>query len=150
DPLGAQLLSIFAHDPAASATSTAAFFPSRNYTIAPSDAWSRAIQVRGFETPRFINASGASAGSITVFASHVTRAITILVPKTAFGTPGAGWTFAVVLHGQDGFGQDGARTFTDTAGSFTFGCVPSGTCPVGLDQLPKAMDVITPSGVSQA
>ncbi len=155
DPLGAQLLTVFAHDPAATSTSTAPFFASRNYSVASADAWSRAIQIRGFEADRFIDASGASAGAISKQASSVTKTITILVPKSAFGTPGPGWTFTVVLHGQDGFGDFGARTFTETPGSFTFGrCAtnPSADprCQVALDQLPKAMDVLTPTGVSQA
>ena len=118
DPIGAQLLTIFARDPANTATSTAAFFPSRNYTV---DPWTRAIQVRGFESPRFVDSAFAPPGAISVQASAVTKTITILVPKAAFGTPGAGWTYNVILHGQDGFGQDGARTFTPTAGSYTFG-----------------------------
>jgi glucoamylase len=155
DPLGAQLLSVFVHDPAAATTSTQPFFASRNYTIAPQDAWSRAIQVRGFETPRYVTPSFDPAGTIGVQASEVTRTITILVPKASLGTPGPGWTFTVVLHGQDGFGQDGARTFTATPDSFTFGrCAtdpsPDPRCQVPLDQLPKAMDVLTPAGVAQA
>ncbi len=151
DPIGAQLLTIFARDPANSTTSTAAFFPSRNYTV---DPWTRAIQVRGFESPRFVDAAFAPAGTISVQASQVTRTITILVPKAAFGTPGAGWTYNVILHGQDGFGQDGARTFTPTAGSYTFGrCAvdpsPDPRCQVALDQLPKAMDVLGPTQATE-
>ena len=84
----------------------------------------------------------------------MTRTITILVPKAAFGTPRAGWTFAVVLHGQDGFGQDGARTFTSTPGTFTFGrCATDRRtdprCQVPLDQLPKAMDVLGPNQATE-
>jgi glucoamylase len=60
----------------------------------------------------------------------------------------------VVLTGQDGFGTDQARNFTSTAGGFTFGvCAPGGTAPVcaaNPNTVPKAMDVITPAGVSQA
>lgn len=60
-----------------------------------------------------------------VQASAVTRTITILVPKTTLGTPGPGWSFTVVLHDQYGFGQDGARTFTPTAGTCRFGRCPT-------------------------
>src|SRR3954452_3307511 len=151
DPIGAQLLTIFARDPASAATSTAAFFPSRNYTV---DPWSRAIQVRGSEAPRFVDAAFKPLGAISVQASQVTKTITILVPKAAFGTPAAGWTWNVILHGQDGFGQDGARTFTSTAGSFTFGrcATESATppCQVPLDQLPKAMDVLGTSNLDRS
>ena len=34
-PLGAQLVDVYVHDPAAPPTSTAASFPQRNYLIAP-------------------------------------------------------------------------------------------------------------------
>ena len=60
----------------------------------------------------------------------------------------------MVLTGQDGFGTDQARNFTATPGGFTFGvCAVGGTAPVcsaDPDTVPKAMDVITPAGVSQA
>jgi hypothetical protein len=59
-----------------------------------------------------------------------------------------------VLTGQDGFSGDQARAFTATPGSFTFGvCAPGGTAPIcSADPatVPKALDIITPSGVSQA
>ena len=60
----------------------------------------------------------------------------------------------VVLTGQDGFSSDLARAFTATPGAYTFGvCAPGGTapiCSVDPTTVPKAMDVITPPGVSQA
>jgi glucoamylase len=60
----------------------------------------------------------------------------------------------VVLTGQDGFSPDQARAFTATPGAFTFGvCAPNGTaaiCTFNPNNVPKAMDVITPPGVSQA
>ena len=68
-----------------------------------------------------VTPAGAPAGSLTVQASQVARTITILVPHASLGTPGSGWSFTVVPHGQDGFGEDGARTFTETPGTFTFG-----------------------------
>jgi carbohydrate-binding DOMON domain-containing protein len=143
DPLGAELLTVFARDPADASTSTQPFFASRNYTV---DPWTRAIQVRGFEAPRFVDAAFNPLGAISVQASAVTKTITILAPKAAFGTPAAGWTWNVILHGQDGFGQDGARTFTATPENFTFGrCATAAAtppCQVPLDQLPKAMDVL--------
>ena len=82
------------------------------------------------------------------------RTITVALPEAQFGTPGSGWGFSVVLTGQDGFSSDQARAFTATPGAFTFGvCAPGGTspiCAVGPNTVPKAMDVITPAGVSQA
>jgi hypothetical protein len=156
DALGAQLLTVFVHDPAAAATSTAPLFASRAYSIAPQDAWSRAIQVRGFEAPRYVTASGAAAGTVSVQASRQTGYVTIGVPRASLGgDPGPGWSFAVVLYGQDGYGQDGARAFTETPQPYTFGRCPTDPspdprCQVPLDQLPRAMDVLTPAGVDQA
>ena len=45
---GAQLLDVYVHVPGATATSTQAAFASRNYTIAPSGAWSQRVEVQGF------------------------------------------------------------------------------------------------------
>jgi glucoamylase len=59
-----------------------------------------------------------------------------------------------VLTGQDGFSSDQARSFAPTPQSFQFGVCASGDispiCLVDPATVPKAMDVITSSGVSQA
>ncbi|MFB9684925.1 glucodextranase DOMON-like domain-containing protein [Amycolatopsis plumensis] len=144
---------MYGHDPAATATSTAAPFPSRAYTIAAQDAWSRRIEVQGFADPALVDASGASLATPSVQASQATRYITVSVAKAAFGTPGPGWTFAVVLTGQDGNSPDQARPFTPTAGQYTFGLCPAGgtapICAADPATAPKAFDVLTPSGVDQ-
>jgi len=151
---GAQLLDVYVHVPGAASASTQAAFASRNYTIAPGGAWSQRIEVQGFATPVWVNASGGSVGTASVLAEQADRTITIALPEAQFGTPGSGWGFSVVLTGQDGFGTDQARNFTATAGGFTFGvCAPGGTaavCSASPDTVPKAVDVLTPPGVSQA
>ena len=48
---GAQLLDVYVHDPSAPSTSTAAAFTTRNYTIAPADAWSERLELQGFASP---------------------------------------------------------------------------------------------------
>jgi len=62
--------------------------------------------------------------------------------------------FTVVLTGQDGFSADQARGFQATPEEFQFGvCAPGGSdplCSVAPNQVPKALDVIPPAGVSQA
>jgi glucoamylase len=152
-PIGAQLLDVYVHTPTG-ATSTAAAFPSRNYTIAPDSAWSRRIEIQGFADPVFVDAAGTSLGTVSVQASQVSGFITAVVPLAALGTPGPGWAFAVVLHGQEGFSADQARGFAPTPQPFQFGvCGTGGTSPIcGVDpgSVPKAMDVLTPAGVSQA
>ncbi len=151
---GAQLLDVYVHVPGASPTSMQAAFASRNYTISPSGAWSQRVEAQGFAAPVWLNASGTLVGTPFVLASQGDRTITIALPEARFGTPGSGWGFSVVLTGQDGFSPDQARGFAPTPQSFLFGvCAPGGTAPIcSADPLtmPKAMDVITPPGVSQA
>ncbi|MDH2415621.1 glucodextranase DOMON-like domain-containing protein [Nocardioides sp. CER19] len=154
-PLGAQLVDVYVHQPGASATSTAASFPQRNYTIASSDAWSRLIEVQGFGQ-RFVDASNTNTvGSVTISANRISRYITFSVPKAALGgSPASGWAFTVVLTGQDGFSPDQARGFQRTPQDYQFGvCATISSdphCTVDPSTVPKAMDVLTPSGVSQA
>jgi glucoamylase len=151
---GAQLLDVYVHTPGAATTSTAAAFPQRNYTIASSGAWSQRLEVQGFASPVWQDASGNSVGTAQVLMSQSDGTITIALPESVFGTPGSGWGFTVVLTGQDGFSSDQARAFAATPQAFLFGvCAPGGTAPIcsaDPDTVPKAMDVITPQGVSQA
>jgi glucoamylase len=151
---GAQLLDVYVHVPGATATSTQAAFATRNYTIAPSGAWSQRVEAQGFASPMWVNAAGGSVGTASVLAVQSDATITIALPEAQFGTPTSGWGFSVVLTGQDGFSADQARAFTATPGGFTFGvCAAGGTapiCSVDPTTVPKAVDVITPPGVSQA
>jgi glucoamylase len=153
-PLGAQLLDIFVRDPSKTLTSTAPPFPSRNYSIASGSAWSSRIEVQGFAGPVFVDPAGHSLGSVAVSASAISRFITVVVPKTALGQPGHGWIFSVVLTGQDGFSSDQARGFAPTPQPFLFGvCAPGGASPIcsaGPGTVPRAIDVLTPAGVTQA
>ncbi len=156
-PLGAQLVDVYVRDPAGGATSTAAAFVQRNYTVDPASAWTRLIEVQGFGQ-RFVDAGGATVGSVAIRAAAATRYITFTVSKTALGgTPASGWSFAVVLTGQDGFSPDQARGFQPTAQDYQFGvCTAAAVaannsiCAVDPGTVPKAVDVVTPSGVDQA
>jgi glucoamylase len=154
-PLGAQLVDVYVHDPAApaSSTSTAAANASRNFQIAPADAWSRLIQVQGFGQ-RYEDASGTTLGTVAISANQISRFITFRVTKASLGSPGAGWAFTVVLTGQDGFSGDQARGFQSTPQDFQFGvcAAPSSDphCTVDPGTVPKAVDVIPPVGVLQS
>ena len=151
---GAQLLDVYVHVPGATDTSTAAAFTSRNYTIAPSGAWRQRVEVQGFAPPAWVNAGGGTVGTPDVLAVQSDRTITIALPEAQIGTPGSGWGFTVVLTGQDGFSSDQARAFAPTPQDFAFGvCAPGGAanvCSADPRTVPKAVDVITPAGVSQA
>jgi glucoamylase len=150
--MGAQLLDIYVHTPAGTPTSTAAAFPSRNYTIA--DPWSQRLEVQGFAAPNWVDANGNSLGTPAVVASTVANTITIALPASGFGTPATGWGFAEVLTGQDGFSPDQARSFAATPQPFAFGVCAAGNnapiCSADPATVPKAMDVLTPPGVTQS
>jgi glucoamylase len=153
--LGAQLVDFYVTVPGGGPTSTAASFPGRNYALGT--GWNRLIEAQGFGQ-QFVDGSGNTVGTANIRANAVTRFITVTVPKTALGgTPGSGWSFAVVLTGQDGFSSDQARGFAPTALDFSFGvCTAAAVaaadpiCAVDPATVPKAMDVITPAGVDQA
>jgi glucoamylase len=152
-PLGAQLVDVYVHVPGATPSSTAASFPQRNSTIAQEGAWSRLIEVQGFGQ-RYIDAGGATLGTVDIRANAISRYITFSVAKASLGTPGPGWAFTVVLTGQDGFSPDQARGFQATPQEFQFGvcATPSSEprCIVDPGTVPKAVDVLTPTGTSQA
>jgi hypothetical protein len=139
------------HVPGAATTSTAASFPQRNYTIDAGSAWSRLVEVQGFGQ-RYVDASGVTLGTVTISANEITRFITVRVPKASLGTPGPGWGFTVVLTGQDGFSADQARGFQPTPQEFQFGVCATASadphCTFAPNLVPKAVDVITPSGVA--
>ena len=101
------------------------------------------------------DASGNTVGTIAISANAISRFITFSVPTSSLGgTPGSGWGFTVVLTGQDGFSPDQARSFASTPQPFNFGvCATASSdphCTVDPNTVPKAMDVITPSGVQQS
>ena len=152
-PLGAQLVDVYVHVPGAATTSTGAAHPLRNFQIDPVDAWSRLIQVQGFGQ-RYVDASGNTLGTVAISANAISRFITFSVSKASLGTPGPGWVFTVVLTGQDGFSPDQARSFAPTPQPFQFGvCATASSdahCTVDPATVPKALDVITPSGVAQS
>ncbi len=153
-PLGAQLVDVYVHEPGASPTSTSAANASRNFQIAQASAWSRLLQVQGFGQ-RYEDTSGHTVGTIAISANRISRYITFRVSKASLGgTPASGWAFTVVLHGQDGFSSDQARGFAPTPQDFLFGVCAATTndphCTANPNGVPKATDVLTPSGVSQA
>ena len=91
-------------------------------------------------------------------ATSVTRYITFTVSKAALGgTPASGWSFAVVLTGQDGFSRTRRAASRPQAQPYAFGVCTSAAitagnpiCAVDPATVPKAMDILTPPGVSQA
>jgi hypothetical protein len=155
NPLGAQLVDVYVHDPAATTTSTAAAHPLRNFSIAPAFAWSRLIQVQGFGQ-RYIDAHTPpnTLGTVAIKGNSISRFITFSVSKASLGSPGPGWGFTVVLTGQDGFSDDQARGFRSTPAPFQFGVCRDASadahCAVDPATVPKAIDVITATGVAQS
>jgi glucan 1,4-alpha-glucosidase len=151
---GAQLVDLYVSQPGAASTSTSSSYPGMNYsTLTP---WSRLIEAQGFGNNRFVDASGASVGAVTVGANAVSRYITFSVDKTALGgTPATGWAFTVALTGQDGtHGFDQTRSFSAIPGDYSFGVCAvasaSALCSADPNGVPKVMDAIVPTGVTQA
>jgi glucoamylase len=101
-----------------------------------------------------VDAGGATLGDVSIRGNAISRYITFSVLKASLGPPGPGWGFTVVLTGQDGFSSDQARGFAPTPQPFQFGvCASASTdphCTVDPGTVPKAMDVLTPAGISQA
>jgi glucoamylase len=133
--------------------STAATYSSRNYTVSP--GWSQSIEVDGFGTAQWRSALGTSAGSIAAVAGDTSDGqITITVPTASLGAFGSGWSVAVALFGQDGFGTDDARAFTATPQAYTFGVCATASaaedCQVSPSIEPEVMDTIAVPGVSIA
>jgi glucoamylase len=156
--IGAQLFDIYVDDPSATVTSTAAAYATRNYTISPPQAWSERLEIQGFASPQWVNASGENLGTAQYVAEQQTNSVTIVLPRSVFGSPGAGWSFLVALTGQNGFNADQARSFTATPGAYTFGVcsvaeteqVPENPiCNVDPNEVPEAMSILT-SGDQQA
>jgi glucoamylase len=150
---GAQLLDIYVHNPTATSTSTAPPDPAFNYTIAPADAWSERLEAQGFASPVWVTPSG-SLGNPQFVTDSPSRTATLIVPESAFGTVGSGWTFTVALTGQDGFSAGQARQFTEPAGAFTFGVCPSTDTTDKYcnspTTVPKVMDTVAPSDQSSS
>ena len=151
-PLGAQLIDVYVHDPGARARRRP---PRRSRSATtgspPAGAWSRLLEVQGFGQ-RFIDASGATLGTISIRADDISRYITFSVPRSALGgDPGPGWGFTVTLTAQDGFSSDQARDVRGDAAAVPprpvrddrRAATPTARSP--LDQLPKVMDAL-PSG----
>jgi glucoamylase len=151
---GAQLLDVYVHNPAATSTSTQAAYTSRNYSIAPAHAWSQYLEAQGFAPVVWKDASGGTPGSAQLVVDTPSKTATLIAPRSAFGDIGSGWVFTLTLTGQDGFSSDQARAFTPTPGPYSFGVCPTSTdtnpiCSVDPSTVPKIMDTIPPSGVSQ-
>jgi carbohydrate-binding DOMON domain-containing protein len=155
DGFSLQLVDLYISQPGLPAYdySTTAAHASRNYTVSP--GWSQSIEVDGFGRAQWQTALGTSAGTIAAVSGNPADGlITITVPSASLGAFGSGWSVAVALYGQDGFGTDDARAFTSVPGDFTFGvCAQASAdpaCQVSPSIEPEVMDTIVPSGVSVA
>ncbi len=151
---GAQLLDLYVRDPSATSFSTAAAYPTRNYTIFPADAWSERLEAQAFAPVVWDDAAGNSLGSAEFVVDPGSNTATLILPSSTFGTVGSGWVFTVALTGQNGFSTDQARGFTPTPGQFTFGVCPTvgdtnPICALSTSAVPEVMDTIPPSGVEQ-
>jgi glucoamylase len=150
---GAQLLDVYVHDPGVAGTSNQSAYSNMNYGIAPSSAWTQRLEVQGFASPIWVDASGASRGTAQFVVDDASGTALLILPQSTFGTPGPGWVLTVALTGQ-GADQPPDRAFTQPAQDFTFGVcrmgVSSPICALDPNSVPKVMDTIPPAGVDQA
>jgi glucoamylase len=68
----------------------------RRTPIAAVSAWSRLIEVQGFGQ-RYVDAGGATLGTVTIWANEISRFITFSVPKAMDVTTPAGVSQATEL-----------------------------------------------------
>ena len=150
---GAQLLDVYVHNPASTSASTAAAYSAMNYAIAPADAWSQRLEAQGFAPVTWTGPSGGSLGAARLIVDQPSGTVTLVIPRSVFGTVGPGWSFTVALTGQ-GSGSPPIRNFTATPQQYTLGVsAADGTspiCKVDPNTVPAVMDAITPAGVSQS
>jgi glucoamylase len=122
--------------------------------FAAAGAFTERIEAQGFAPLSWVDPSGASLGSGQLVVDRASGTATLVLPRAAFGTVAHEWVFTVTLTGQDGFSSDQARAFNATPGAFSFGvCAPDATspiCSVAPGTVPKVIDTIPPSGVSQS
>ena len=153
NPFGAQLLDVYVHDPGVASTSSQSAYSNMNYGIDPSSAWTERLEVQGFVSPIWVDASGTSRGTAQFVFDDASGTALLILPQSTFGTPGPGWVFTVALTGQ-GADQPPDRAFTQPAQGFTFGVcrsdVSSPICALDPNTVPKVMDTIPPAGVDQA
>ena len=151
---GAQLLDVYVRNPTAATTSTAAAFTTRNYTVAPADAWSERLEAQAFAPVVWQDASGNAVGPAQLFVDDASDTATLIMPRSTFGSVGSGWAFTVGLTGQNGFSADQARGFLTNPDGFDFGvCAVGNSAPICSQppsSMPEVMDTITPPGVDQA
>ena len=128
-PLGAQLVDVYVHEPGPSPTSTAASFPQRNYSIAPGVRLEPPARGAGLRPTlrrrdqRQHRRHDRHLGERDLALHHVPR-----LEGLSRRDADSGWSFTVVLTGQDGFSADQARGFQPTPQDFQFGvCAPGGT-----------------------
>ena len=85
-PQGAQLVDVYVHDPARRHDLDRGVVPAAQLPDRAGSAWNRLIEVQGFGQ-RYIDASGATLGTVQICANQISRFITFSVPKATLGTP---------------------------------------------------------------
>ena len=154
-PLGAQLIDVYVHDPAAAAdVDGCRRIRQRNFQIAPESAWSKLIQVQGFGQ-RFIDAGGATARH----GQHPRqRAVAVHHVQRAEGRARPAGPGLDVHRGARPARTASAATRREgssaTPQQFQFGVCATASadphCTFDPGAVPKVIDVLTPPGVLQS
>ena len=152
---GAQLLDVYVHNPAATATSATSARSGVQLHDRARRRLERATRGPGVRLAGLDVAFRRQLGTAQFVADAPSRTATLIVPESTFGTVGSGWVFTVALTGQDGFSPGQARTFTQPAGGVHVRCLPhqrhdGRVSATNRSTVPKVMDTVPPAGVSQA
>jgi glucoamylase len=100
------------------------------------------------------DASGASLGSGQQVVDQPSGTVTLVLPRSAFGTVGSGWVVHGRAHRAGRLQPRSGPCLHGDPQAFSFGVCPSGAsnpiCSLDPATVPKVMDTIPPAGTSQA
>ena len=119
----------------------------RNVSFSSSSAWEYMVWCQapfdGFDTHVIDQYGSTYYSGISVDADQGDDAITITVPKATLGTPDAGWRYAVLMLGQNGYEAGRVRLVRKVADTWALGGGDDGQSDANV------IDMVAESGVNQ-
>jgi alpha-amylase/alpha-mannosidase (GH57 family) len=108
--------------------------PGRNLALQDGYAWDYAITIEGWDAGVFVPGSGgpekvAASSQFMILTDAGQRRVTIRIPKSIIGDNPAGWRFAAIVLGQEGYPSGGVMRVRDVnpiSEQWRFGGAPQG------------------------